>query len=977
MKEKDRKIAAKRFAERWKDKGSEKSDTQKFWIDLLSNVYGVDNATEIVTFEKKIDFKDGTDKDQHGFIDAYIPESKVVIEQKGLNVDLRKRQKQSDNRMLTPYQQAKRYSDWLSNTERPCWIIVCNFKEFLIYDMEFPNRDPEVVLLKNLGKEYHRLDFLVKKEDIKIKKEEEISVAAGAIVSKLYDALLEQFKLLDLSEDVMLNDLNILCVRLVFCLYAEDAGLFEKDAFYNYLKDIKVEDFRSAIGKLFRVLDQKDKERDTFLESALKPFPYVNGALFGKKHKIPEFTEEIKEILLEEASLNFDWSEISPTIFGAVFESTLNPEERRKNGMHYTSIENIHKVIDPLFLDDLNKEFEKILQERIIRNRRMLLHNFQDKLASLTFLDPACGSGNFLTETYLCLRRMENKIIKELINMKIHGNQKKDIIDSNQIRLNYNNGDENDIDNIHIKVQLNQFCGIEINDFAVSVAKVALWIAESQMAEETQNLLRTAIDLLPLKSYPLIIEGNALRLDWEEEIKKKRAKIKRVTKDKFNQDLKHMPDDGRVNYIMGNPPFKGFNNRSNEQSKELGLIFKGIKGASDLDYVAAWFRCASLYIQNTCIKVAFVATESITQGVQVAPLWKDLMHNMGIHINFCYKSFIWENCVNDNANVVCVIVGFSTLKENCCKIYDYNGNIKFVSNINGYLMEGKNFFIENRRHSIFNSLSMNVGCKPSDESNYMFNDSEVNKIIHDLPECSSEFRTFYGGQDMVNKTARKCLLLDECSEKLNEHPDIIRRVNNVYKYRVNRVDKGINKASNRPKEFYVKVLAQKDYLAIPMLSSGFRKYIPMEFLSKDILVSNGVLMIEGANLYHFGVLTSSVHMEWVQTFCGKYGSSIRYSKGVIYNNFPWPNPTKKQKQKIEETAQHILDVRDKYKDKTYAYLYNPDTMPYDLLLAHERNDQAVMEAYGMKDDYPSSKILDKLIRMYAKRIEELEINENK
>ena len=973
MKEKDRKIAAKRFAERWKDKGSEKSDTQKFWIDLLSNVYGVDNATEIVTFEKKIDFKDGTDKDQHGFIDAYIPESKVVIEQKGLNVDLRKRQKQSDDRMLTPYQQAKRYSDWLSNTERPRWIIVCNFKEFLIYDMEFPNRDPEVVLLKNLGKEYHRLDFLVKKEDIKIKKEEEISVAAGAIVSKLYDALLEQFKLLDLQEDVMLNDLNVLCVRLVFCLYAEDAELFKKNAFYDYFKDIKADAMGYEIEKFFEILNIKEAERSKNLPDDLAAFPYVNGSLFGKSHKVPKFTEEIKEILLEEASLNFDWSEISPTIFGAVFESTLNPEERRKNGMHYTSIENIHKVINPLFLDDLNKEFENIMKERTIISKRTLLYNFQDKLASLTFLDPACGSGNFLTETYLCLRRMENNIIKELINMKIHGNQKKDIIDSNQIRLNYNNGDENDIDNVHIKVQLNQFCGIEINDFAVSVAKVALWIAESQMAEETQNLLRTAIDFLPLKSYPLIIEGNALRLDWEEEIKKKRAKIKRVTKDKFNQDLERMPDGGRVNYIMGNPPFKGSNGRSNQQKVDHRLIFEGISRTGNLDYVCCWFKKASNFIYNTDIKVAFVATNSIVQGIQVEILWKCL-EKYDIHIDFRHRSFEWDNLASSKAGVWCVIIGFSSGESKSKKMI-YENDLTYVAeNINGYLVNYNDILICDRDSSINDAPKLSLGNLPKDDGNYIFTGEQKNTFLKKEPKAEYLFKPWCGTEEFLKNKIKYCL--DVNYYEYGELPLVDQRVDNVKSFRDKSVRNRTKSLASSPTRFETINKPNHDYLCIPRLSSSYRKYIPIGFLSPSIMPSYRLKVIEDANIYHFGILTSNVHMEWVSAISGRLKNDYSYF-ALVYNNFPWPNSTKKQKQRIEETAQHILDVREKYANKTYKYLYDQKTMPYDLLLAHERNDKAVMEAYGMRDDYSSFKILDKLIRMYAKRIKELEINENK
>ena len=568
MTDTQQKTAAKAFAEYWKDKGYEKGESQKFWIDLLEHVYGITNISEFISFEDHVKL------DHTSFIDGYIPSTHVLIEQKGLGKDLRKGIRQSDGTVLSPFQQAKRYAAELPYSQRPRWIVTCNFAEFLVYDMEKPNGEPEQIFLKDLPREYYRLNFLVDTGNEHTKKEMEVSLQAGELVGKLYDAIQKQYK--DPKSPETLRSLNMLCVRLVFCLYAEDSGIFGKrDMFHDYLKQFPAKNMRTALIDLFRVLDTKDgtkglpNERDPYLNDDLTQFPYVNGGLFADENiEIPNFNEEIAELLLEKASAGFDWSEISPTIFGAVFESTLNPETRRSGGMHYTSIENIHKVIDPLFMDELNHEFEEIKQLKQPNVRKSKLETFQKKLASLKFLDPACGSGNFLTETYICLRRLENEVIKA-------------IQADAQITL------YTDI----IKVSIGQFYGIEINDFAVAVARTALWIAESQMLKETEEIVHTNIDFLPLKSYPNIVEGNALRMDWEEIV-----------------------PAGELRYIMGNPPFIGYSNQTKEQKEDLMAVLvdkngKPLKNAGKVDYVAGWyFKAAQLmskyiyiYTDGICI----------------------------------------------------------------------------------------------------------------------------------------------------------------------------------------------------------------------------------------------------------------------------------------------------------------------------------------------------------------------------------------
>ena len=584
MTDKEQSKKAKEFAEFWKDKGYEKGQSQQFWTSLLNNVFDIQEPEKFIEFEDQVHIDKNT-----GFIDGYIPSTKVLIEQKSIDKDLRKGIRQSDGSLLNPFQQAKKYIAELPLSRHPKYVITCNFKSFLIYNMENPNGEPEEILLENLEKEYYRLQFLVETGNEHLKREMEISIQAGELVGRLYDEILKLY--INPENEETLKSLNMLCVRLVFCLYAEDAGIFGKRLmFHDYLARFEARDLRKALIELFRVLDTKIENRDPYMEEELVQFPYVNGGLFADEDiEIPNVNDTVKDLLLSKASEDFDWSEISPTIFGAVFESTLNPDTRRKGGMHYTSIENIHKVIDPLFLDALKRELQDIKQISIIKTKKKKLNEFQDKLASLKFLDPACGSGNFLTETYLSLRKLENEVIFELTGGQIGF------------------GDES---LSPIKVSIGQFYGIEINDFAVTVAKTALWIAESQMMKETENILHITLEFLPLKSYTNITEGNALRIDWNDVI-----------------------PNGELNYIMGNPPFIGARLMNENQKEDIANIFKGTKGAGNLDYVSCWYKKATNYINNTKIEVAFVSTNSITQGEQTAILWKNILEK-GININF-------------------------------------------------------------------------------------------------------------------------------------------------------------------------------------------------------------------------------------------------------------------------------------------------------------------------------------------------------
>lgn len=913
--EKQQKKAAKEFAEYWKDKGYEKGQSQKFWIDLLQNVYGVENATHFISFEDQVHIDKST-----GFIDGYIESTKVMIEQKSLGKDLRKAIKQSDGTFLNPFQQAKRYIVELPVDKHPRWVITCNFSEFLIYDMNKPNGEPEQILLKDLPKEYYRLQFLVDTGNENLKKEMEISLKAGDLVGKLYDAILKQYK--NPESEETLKSLNMLCVRLVFCLYAEDAGIFgQHEMFGDYLKQFQPKQVREEIIKLFRVLDTKPEDRDPYMEDDLAAFPYVNGGLFADENiEIPRFTEEIVDLLVNKTSAGFDWSEISPTIFGAVFESTLNPETRRSGGMHYTSLENIHKVIDPLFLDELKAELEEIKALKVVKTRAQRLQEYRKKLSQLTFLDPAAGSGNFLTETYISLRRLENDALYE----EHRG----------QMML----GGEGEYN--PIQVSIGQFYGIEINDFAVTVAKTALWIAESQMMQETEKLMQINLNFLPLKSYANIVEGNALRIDWESVVPKE-----------------------KLNYIMGNPPFVGTKYQSLSQKEDILKISPILK---NLDYVTGWYKKAVDIIKDTRIECAFVSTNSITQGEQVAPLWKLLDTN----INFAYRTFNWDSEANLKAHVHCVIIGFANFPRKEKKIYD-NGTLIKAKNINGYLIDAPNVFIESRKTPICTNVQKMIkGSQPTDGGNLLLSELEKNELISKNPLIKKFIKRYMGANDLINNVIRYCLWLVNASPReLRNMPEILKRLEKVKENRLSSKKAATRKWADRPFLFTENRQPDSDYLILPVVSSERRKYIPVCYVTKDVIANANAQMIPNANLYTFGVINSNVHNAWMRVVCGRMKSDYAYSATIVYNNFPWCNPTPEQKAKIEKTAQAILDARALYPDCSLADLYDETTMPPELRKAHQANDFAVMAAYGFDRKITESECVAELMKRYQELVE--------
>ena len=897
--------AARNFAAYWKDKGYEKGESQPFWLSLLRDVYGVEHPEQFIQFEEQVHL------DHTSFIDGTIPATHVLIEQKGLGKDLNKPIKQSDGALLNPFEQAKRYILELPVSQHPRWVVTCNFSTFYVYDMERPRGEPEIIELANLEKEYYRLQFLVDAGNEHLKREMEVSIAAGEIVGLLYDAFYKQYA--NPESEHSLKSLNKLCVRLVFCLYAEDAGIFgHHGMFHDYLKGFDTRGLRKGLVDLFRVLDTKPQDRDPYLQDdnpELAAFPYVNGGLFSDENiEIPPFTDEIRNLLLNKASEDFNWSEISPTIFGAVFESTLNPETRRSGGMHYTSIENIHKVIDPLFLDELKGELDEICAISVERTKNTKLRAFQRKLASLTFLDPACGSGNFLTETYLSLRRLENKILVELS----HG----------QVTM-YSASES------PIQVSISQFYGIEINDFAVTVAKTALWIAESQMMKETEKILLVPLEFLPLKTNAFIVEGNALRVDWESVVPK-----------------------SKLNYIMGNPPFVGYSLQSKEQKSDILSIYVDEKGkpyktAGKIDYVAGWYYKAAKLMQNTPIRTAFVSTNSITQGEQVAGVWKPLFEQFGIHIDFAYQTFRWDSEASAKAHVHCVIVGFSVAVNTNSKKLFIGDKLHLSNNINAYLMDAPNVFIESRNTPLNGVLSMSSGGKPVEGGYYIFTDDEKNAFLKKEPSAQTYFRKFVGSDDFINGYTRWCLWLHDVSPSdIRKLPECMKRVNSVHDYRLESKKAATRAAAATPMSFMEIKRPVGKFLIVPEVSSQRRKYVPLGFSDKEMICSNKVRFVSNATMYHFGILTSNVHMAWMRAVCGRLKSDYSYSINVVYNNFPWPTPTEQQKAKIEQTAKAILDARALYPDSSLADLYDDLTMPPELRKAHQANDRAVMDAYG-------------------------------
>ena len=930
MTDSEQRESARQFIYKWHRRGREDEDDRSYWLDILERVLGVQNATDRIDFQKKVIVDGNTKK-----IDAYIPETRVLIEQKSLGIALDKKIHQSDGTDLTPYEQGKRYNDNLPYDEKARWIISSNFAEIWIYDMNMQVPEPVKLSIIDLQAQYHLLNFLINHEQTRISFEMQVSKKAGDLVGEIYDALYKQY--FNPDNEYSLRSLNMLCVRLVFCMYAEDAGIFSNSSrtmFHDYLNSFAPKDMRRALIDLFHILDTKPEDRDPYESSELLQFPYVNGGLFSDENiEIPNFTEEIKDILINHASSDFDWSDISPTIFGAIFESTLNPETRRSGGMHYTSIENIHKVIDPLFLDALKAELAEIKQIGVQKTRENKLKTFQNKLASLKWFDPACGSGNFLTETYISIRRLENDVINELR----HGQ----IVFGEVVNP--------------IKVSINQFYGIEINDFAVTVAKTALWIAESQMMKETEDIVHMSLDFLPLTTNAFIFEGNALTKDWKEIIA-----------------------PTALSFIMGNPPFIGARQMDKDKSlpkeklhqkKDMEVVFGKLKGLGNLDYVCGWYKKAADYIAGTSIKVAFVSTNSITQGEQPGILWK-MLHEQGIYINFAYRTFQWDSEAHIKAHVHCVIIGFSNYNEKP-KLLVNGDSKKIVNNINAYLFDGPDIFLEKLSKPLCNVSLINYGSFALDDGNYTISKEEYNEICKKDPKAIPFLKPFIGAQELLHSIERYCVWLKDASPVLyGESPVIMDKIKKVREWRSKSTRKNTLELANTPSIFAEIRQPDCKYLAVPTICSEKRRCLPIKFLNPDTIASNQIYVIPNATLYDYGILISNVHNAWIRAIGGRLKSDLRYSSGLIYNNFPWPEASEEQKKNIEITAQQILDVQEKYSDCSLDVLFNREKMKPELKKALDANDRAVMKAYGLPIKETSEEMcVTHLMNLYKKLTE--------
>lgn len=935
---------AKEFVKRWKKRlgaipvgsNNEQQDTQKFWVDLLINVLGIPSNTidSFVDFERKV---------RGRRIDVFVSDHNFLCEQKSWGIDLDKPEPRNGG-METPLQQAVWYARHLPYSERPRWVMTCNFGTFRLYDLD--NERPEDTVqefsLEELPDSLYLLSFLTSNETSRLHKEQQLSIEAGAYVSRLYDALAKQYHHIEEKDERAQEEqrsLNVLITRIIFLLYAEDADLLQShQAFGRYCEGDPAK-LRRKLVDLFETIDTPLEQRDEYMDEDLAAFPYVNGGLFSDSSIIvPQMTPEILEAITD-ASQDFDWREISGVIFGGVFEGTLNPETRHAGGMHYTSVENIERCLKPLFLDELWDELHEAEGEKTAAKRKQALARLHDKVASITIGDPACGSGNFLTEAYRQLRTIENRIIEDELSEETGNAGQTSLVVAQDSP---------------VRVSLDQLYGIEINDFAVSVAKTALWITEEQMLRKTQEIyVDYDFDFLPLRSLSNLHEGNALKTDWSEVF----------------------PDD--LTYLVGNPPFLGARNQSKEQKAELLEVFDGAKNAGNIDYCGAWYMKAARFTQGKRTRCALVSTNSICQGEQVANLWKPL-HDLGIHIDFAHNTFRWDNEAADKAHVFCVIVGFS--RENCEKrlyVHDTPDTAevkKAAKSINAYLSDAPDAFIWNRNKPICDVPKIGIGNKPIDGGFYLFADEEKTDFLNREPGAKSYFHRWIGSREFLHGESRWCLYLGDATfAELKELPRCRERIEAVREYRLASKSVPTRKLADRPAHFHVENMPKGNSIVVPKVSSERRRYIPMGFVGPETLCSDLVFLIPNASLYHFGILQSQFHNAWMRTVAGRLKSDYRYSGGIVYNNFVWPEPTASQREEVERCAQAVLDARDAQEGATLADMYDPknETFFPELMSAHKALDAAVEAAYGVDFGGDEEKIVAHLFNLYAKKVGEL------
>ena len=938
-----RTAAARDFAARWRGRGYEKGDTAAFWRDLLSSVVGFSSArlSEQVQFEPRT--RGG------GFIDVFIPESKALIEQKSLGVNLDEPEPRQGT-LVTPFQQAKRYADSLPNNLRPDWIIVCNFAVFRVHSLNDPDPARNYIQfeLAELGSQFHLLDFLIDPKFSRTAREEQVSIRAGAVIGELYDLVLAQYR--DPQSAQAAHALNVLCVRLVFCLFAEDSGIFERDALLGLLRETPAKYLRQTLLDLFVVLDTPVSERDPYVSEALRAFPYVNGGLFRGEVEIPQLTEQIRQLLIEQCSGGTDWSQISPTVFGGVFESTLNPDTRRAGGMHYTSPANIHKVIDPLFLDDLKSQLAQILEDSAIgeRARTNRLREYQRKLATIVCLDPASGSGNFLTETYIELRRLENRTLRALYAKRAGGDGAGE--------FNVQTGFEfSEAGDDFVKVSLSQFYGIEINDFAVAVARTALWIAEIQMNIETEQILARAVTNLPLRDSATIIHANALTLDW--------AAV-----------LPPGSTPGQL-YIYGNPPFIGQYLKTAEQEADMKLVWgKDYNGY--LDYVTAWYKKAADFFDAQqsdgarAGEFAFVSTNSITQGQPVPALFRPLF-NAGWKIRFAYRTFTWANESESQAHVHCVIIGMTRNLAAPVTVYQTpvksdKATASSVTHLNGYLAEAQDVFIEKRSKPIATSLpTVTKGSQPTDGGNLIVEPTYYSAVTAD-PIAAKYVRKFVGARELLHGEDRWCLWMEDFNPAdLGKSQILKERVAACREFRLASKKEATRKYAQMPYLFTERRQSPVPYLCIPRVVSENRMFLTTQRLHHNDICSDAVFWAPDEDGLLFGLISSSIFITWQRAIGGRLESRLRFSNTVVWNNFPLPEITAQQRDAIIAAGAAVLAARAEFSDANLADLYNPLAMSPALLRAHAALDRAVDAAFGLCAKNPSeSQRLQRLFELY-------------
>ena len=930
------KKAAQKFVAEWKNRGEEDKDYVEFWEDLLEDVFGVSKARKEIEPQSKLKFEGTTKR-----IDIRVKTSKVIIEQKSNDVDLDTKQKQSgkdDNGndiWLKPIDQGIRY---YNNTDTPMqgrYVIACNFREFEVWDSYHKNSPHRRIQLEELPSRWRELKFLVEpyrpEGYVDEKREERVSSTASDYIRNLYDTIYASKKEWTKPE---LQSLNMFCVRVVFCLFAEDAGIFDDGQFSTFLDKFNVKDLNKKFDALFFWLDMTETKRREYYKLAdveVQNFPYVDGGLFNNAdlYETPVLNKAAYDILKSAWSLTlkdtdeiFDWSEISPTNFGCVFESTVDSDVRESGGMHYTTPSNIHRVIDPLFLDNLRTELERIVNLPIGTagqkdQKYCELEAYRDRLADIRFLDPACGSGNFLTECYKSLHELELRAIESELEFR------HDAILPNADPC---------------RVRMGQFFGIEIDHFAASVARASLWIAGCQLIQQTAKVLHCSIDPLPLDKNNYVVCADALLTDWNDVLKRKTT---------------------TETYIIGNPPFQGAKKMNDEQKKSLQIAMpsrlpdktKLWDKQGKLDFVCAWYAKAAAYMEGKRnITAAFVSTNSIVQGDQEAPLWYPLMSHYNLQILFAWQSFEWFNEADNMAHVYCVIVGFYFSKRKRPvehRIFCENKEAIISNNINGYLLNAENLFVWNRGKALCEIPDIVIGNKPIDGGNYLFTKQEMDEFIKKEPLSAAYFHPWYGSEEFISRQPRYCLWLGDCTPaELASMPLCVKRVEAVKAYRK---ECGYDESTDlykKPRRFHVEFFPKNDYIIIPSTSSRNREYVPMGFMHPENMASNAAMVIADASLYTFGVLESRIHMAWMRIVCGRLKEDYRYTKGIVYNNFPWPTITDEQRSSIEATAKNILDVRERYADSTLELLYKPALMPEDLVVAHNENDKAVAAIYA-------------------------------